>query len=169
MTGHESSGSPPGELRTLSAEDTELAKVVTLFVGLLYVVIMTLAAGFAGVPLSFPLLPAPLIALAVWSAFRMKEVETDGTCLFVSTMSQTMRLPLSWVESVETGGSLSRATVTVVFRQSTPFGSEIVFKPRGHWIPFASGREIADELCALVARAKAVAAPGSGRASEGDR
>jgi hypothetical protein len=170
MTRHESSESPPGGLRTLSAADTEIRKVFVLGFGTLWVVLASIAA-FASSDVGVLLFPAAgviVTGLVGWQALRLKEVETDGRDLFVSTMSRTMRLPLSWVESIDSSGWPFSATVTVGFRQVTPFGSEIVFRPRGSWVPFSSGRAAAEELRVIVARARAEGQPGSVfRAGEG--
>jgi hypothetical protein len=163
MVGAGSSGAPSGERRTLSAADTEIRKVFVLGFGALWTVLAS-SAAFASPDrraLLFPAAGVIVMGLAGWQAFRLKEVETDGTSLFVSTMSRTMRLPLGWVESVDASGWPFHATVTVMFRQVTPFGSEIVFRPRGSWVPFSSGRGVAEELRALVARARAEGLPGS--------
>ena len=106
MTRPESSESPPGELRTLSAADTEIQKVGVLTFGALWVGLASVAAVVGREPsvLLFSVFGSIVLSIAAWQAFRLKEVETDGKSLFVSTMSRTMRLPLSRVGSVEASG-----------------------------------------------------------------
>ena len=162
MSGAESPEAFSGERRRLSAADTDLAKIVVMGFGLVFLPASVLMLTI-GAPVYLPLFVLAVVGVNAWQSFRLKDVETDGHRLYVSTFFQTMSLPLTLVESVDAAGWPFRPTVTVRFRSVTPFGSQIVFRPRGAWVPFASGQKVVEELRELVARANLGRPPGQAR------
>jgi len=162
MVGSESPETPSGELRMLSAADTDFQKILVFVLGITWLAVpISVAAslGSTGGLLWVLIIGVPVVGLLVWGQFRLMVVETDGRSLFVSTFFETMTLPLTLIESVESGW-MSRY-VYVAFRQPTPFGSEVVFRAQAAWGFFPNGQEIGDELRALVARARRGPVPGS--------
>ena len=59
-----------GELRKLSAADTEFAKVVSVLGGVAMIAGTTLAAVFQLMPLHVPILATPLAGWTIWQALR---------------------------------------------------------------------------------------------------
>jgi hypothetical protein len=162
MVGSESPETPSGELRMLSAADTDFQKVfvvVAATVWLTVAISVSMSQRQPGALLFVLVVGGPLLGLFVWGRFRLKVVETDGSSLFVSTFFETMSLPLILVEAVESGW-MSRY-VYVAFRKATPFGSEVVFQARASLGILPGGQEVGDELRALVARARSHRSPGS--------
>jgi hypothetical protein len=90
--------------------------------GVVMMAVAILAVVLHWMPLHVPLIAALAVGRTIWNVLRMKQVETDGRSLFVSTMSRTMSLPLTLVEPVDAGGLLPGGTVTVVSGRSLPSG-----------------------------------------------
>jgi hypothetical protein len=76
-------------------------------------------------------LPGGIFALLLWFAIARKTVQIDDRFLYVSVFRRAVAIPLDQIETVKEsiGMNANARSVTVHFRNKTPFGRSIKFSP----------------------------------------
>lgn len=120
-------------------------------------VIFLVGASFDAGQVRWDMLGLPAVILIGFLGFvgSRKTVQMDEECLYVSVFRRVVAIPLDQIAEVseEIGMNANSRSVTVRFRNNTPFGRAIVFNPT-----FMLTREPHPIVEELLARARKAAA-----------
>jgi len=95
-----------------------------------------------------------LLWLRTWVGLRLREVETDGYWLLVSSLSKTAWIPLADVVSISRVWWPGPQRIYVEVGRDTPFGREIVFEPPFNVAALVGRHPLVQELRELAAQAR---------------
>jgi len=117
--------------RRLSSRLTFFYKVVFPTIWLGGFSVGTIASLTRGVGFAVPFAIATLLGLLLFwrTCFPLKKIEAGDDCFWVSAHSEELSIPYSDIEQVYENKLLNLHLVTIVLRQPSRFGRNIVYMP----------------------------------------
>ena len=132
-------------MKLLSTSFTFFIKISVPFVILVCTICMLFFFLFAIEFWIFSLLSAAIGFLAFWLYGDIKQVEMDGSNLYVSNYLNTEEIPLVALKEVYEDRILSTSFIRLRFKYKTKFGQEIKFVPhsiRNYFYPHPTAVEL---------------------------